>query len=566
MANSGGYKPADHVGNTDFTRATVVIIGAGISGLCMAIDLLRRTPCRKFVILEQGSQVGGTWNDNKYPGCACDIWSALYSLSFEQKADWSREYPGQEELLDYLIHVAQKYRLYRYIRFNSAVDAARWDEDSHTWRVQVSVGGAKDGQFVSSYELTSDFLVSAVGQLNLPQWPSLPGLDDFTGKVMHSARWDWTYDWADKRVAIIGNGASALQIAPEIAPAAAHLTVYQRTPNWVIPRMDRRVTGAEQTLLGALPPARWLKRAVMMQMREVSHGLVTDPKSSSVTYLRDWALGSMKQALPGRPDLWAALTPDYQLGCKRILVSDNYYQTLGRENVTLETREVARVTESGIETVDGAVRDVDLIVCATGFRTVEFLHPVQVTGREGRPLDSVWAGGASAYYGVTVEEMPNFGMLYGPNTNLGHNSIILMIEAQSRYLSALIDRVVRARDQGQSLVLQPRTEVVRSLNHQIQTQLQETSFADPTCRSWYKTADGRITNNWPGTAVQYQKELATVRWADYAVSGTAADTVAGRRPTRIGRVVEEWPVSWWTMALGAGAVGWWSYTRYFSRA
>ncbi|KAL4883519.1 hypothetical protein BJY04DRAFT_226536 [Aspergillus karnatakaensis] len=529
------------VGNKDYTQSTVVIIGAGISGMCIAIDLLRRNH-RNFVILEKGSAVGGTWNDNKYPGCACDVWSALYSYSFEQRSTWTREYPGQEEILTYLTGIASKYGLYSHIRFNSAVEAAEWDEGNRLWKIDVKVSGVKDAQFQSAYELSANILIGAVGQLNLPRWPEIPGIEGFKGKSMHSARWDWSYDFAGKRVAIIGNGATATQIVPEVAKSAAHLTVYQRTPQWIIPRMDMPVHPAQQALL-SIPFLRRCKRAAMMWFREQTHDTIVQLDSKTSQEVRDMGVDLIKKGLPDRSELWDVLTPSYPPGCRRILASDDYYPALGRENVHLELRDIARITETGIETVDGEGSEFDLIVYATGFRTVEFLHPIQIKGAGGRELSEVWKGGATAYYGVTVEEMPNFGLLYGPNTNLGHNSIILMIEAQSRYLATLIDPIIRAKARGDALAITPKTEVVRAFNDELQERLSKSSFADPSCSSWYKTSEGRITNNWPGRVVEYQHGLSQVRWTDYAIQGDAnGEYIGGKKETRIGFVEEVWPV------------------------
>ncbi|KAL5332949.1 hypothetical protein BJX70DRAFT_87802 [Aspergillus crustosus] len=530
------------VGNKDYTQSTVVIIGAGISGMCMAIDLLRRNH-RNFIILEKGSAVGGTWNDNKYPGCACDVWSALYSYSFEQRSTWTREYPGQEEILTYLTDIASKYGLYPHIRFNSSVEEATWDEDSRQWKIQVGVLGDKDAQFQSGYELAANVLISAVGQLNLPSWPAIEGVEGFKGKSMHSARWDWTYDFSEKRVAIIGNGATATQIVPEVAKTAAHLSVYQRTPQWIVPRMDMAVHPIQQALL-SIPVLRHTKRAAMMLFREQTHETIVNLDSKTSQEVRDMGVDLIKKGLPDKPELWDILTPTYPPGCRRILSSDDYYPALNRENVKLELRDITRITETGIETADGENTEFDLIVYATGFRTVEFLHPVKVTGANGRELSDVWKGGATAYYGMTVEDMPNFGLLYGPNTNLGHNSIILMIEAQSRYLAALIDPIIRAKNGGGSVALRPRTEIVRAWNTSLQERLAKSSFADPSCSSWYKTSEGRITNNWPGRVVEYQRDLAWVRWTDYVVEGDANEEyVGGKKETWVGFVEERWPVS-----------------------
>ncbi|RAL04245.1 flavin-containing monooxygenase [Aspergillus ibericus CBS 121593] len=551
-------RASQHERNHGFTRSAVVIIGAGVSGICMAIDLLRRTPTRNIIILEKGSRVGGTWADNQYPGAACDVRSSLYSFSFEQRSTWTEEFPRQEELLAYLTDVAQKHGLYRYIRFNSTVQEARWDDTQLQWKVQVALTGAKDSEFQEAYEITTDFLVSAIGQLNVPSYPEIPGLHDFTGKLMHSARWDWSYDFADKRVAVIGNGATAVQIVPELAKTASHVTVHQRTPNWIYVRGNKPVSALQQFLLTYVPPIRWCKRAMIMQIREWSHTPVTNAESGHAHQVQKWTLARMRSHLPDKPDLWEALTPKYSLGCKRVLFCDDYYRTLNMSHVDLETRPIQRITATGIQTEGGGDQDYDLIVLASGFRSLEFLHSIRIYGTHGRPLEDIWKGGATAYRGVVAEGLPNFGMLYGPNTNLGHNSIILMIEAQSKYLSTLVGAVVEAKQKGQSLALQPRPEVVREYNKRIQARLANTSFADPSCRSWYKTEDGRITNNWPGSAVEYQKEMSRLQWTDYLVEGSGAKVVEKKKAVYIGRVQEELPVSTATLVLGLvlAAGGW----------
>ncbi|KAL3452626.1 hypothetical protein BJX65DRAFT_320252 [Aspergillus insuetus] len=542
------------VGNKTYTSATVVIIGAGISGMCMAIDLIKRNSCHNFVILEKSSGVGGTWHDNKYPGCCCDVASILYSYSFEQNPKWSREYPGQEELLKYLTQVAEKYGLYKYIRFNSEVKQARWDDEEMKWKINVEVSGDKDSQFASSYVLNSDFLASAVGQLNVPREPDIPGLKNFQGKMMHSARWDWTYNFENKRIAVIGNGATSAQIVPEVAKVASHLTVYQRTPNWVMPRLDAAVSPLQQALLTYVPPLRMRKRSLAMDFRESFHAAVSDSESDFAKQIRHWCFDGMRTQLANKPELWEKLTPNYAPGCKRLIISDDIYPALARENVDLETRRISRITETGIEVEGDILQEYDFIILATGFKTVEFMYPIQIYGFNGRPLSDIWKDGASAYHGVTVEDLPNFGMFYGPNTNLGHNSIILMIEAQSRYLNALVGEVLRARRQGQSLAIKPNPDALERYNRELQQVLATGSFADPKCSSWYKTEEGKITNNWSSTVVDYQRNLSQVRWSDYVVEGSAKDNARTRKTTHLGRVREESYLSNGSLILTAASI------------
>lgn len=318
-----------------------------------------------------------------------------------------------------MVGIAEKYGLYKHIRFNSTVDEAHWDDAEAKWRATVSVTGQKDSEFSTSYIIKSDFLVSAVGQLNLPRYPDIHGLEDFQGKIMHSARWDWSYELSGKRVAIIGNGATSAQIAPEVAKVASQLTIYQRTPNWVVPRFDGPVSEFQKALFRWLPPLQWRKRALQMDFRESFYAVVADEDSDFAHLVRGQCKTMMKAQLPDEPELWGKLTPGYAPGCKRVIITDDYYPTLARQNVELETRRITSITDAGIE-VDGDEEQLfDVIVLATGFRTVEFMHPIKIYGSSGRSLEDIWRNGARAYNGVTVEDLPNFGMFYGPNTNLG---------------------------------------------------------------------------------------------------------------------------------------------------
>ncbi|KAF2003175.1 flavin-binding monooxygenase-like protein [Amniculicola lignicola CBS 123094] len=565
------------VGNKTHTSAAIVIIGAGISGMCMAIDLIKRNQCHNFIIVEKSSGIGGTWNDNKYPGCCCDVWSMLYSYSFEQNPDWTREYPGQEEILDYLRNVANKYQLYKYIRFNTSVDAATWDDTKSIWKINVNVTGGKDAEFSPNYTIECDFLVSAVGQLNQPRYPTIEGLQNFKGKVMHSARWDWSYNLEEKSVGIIGNGATAAQIIPEILPASSHLVIYQRSPNWVIPRMDGPVSALRRAIYKYIPPIRWRIRAMQMDYREAFHSAVFDNDSQFADMIRDWCKSSLQAQIPDRPGMWEKLTPDYSPGCKRVIISDDYYPALASPKTTLETQRIIRVTETGVEVANNQGETThhahDTLVLATGFRTVEFLHPIKITGSRNRPLSEIWGKGASALYGTTVPSLPNFGMFYGPNTNLGHNSIVLMIEAQSRYLNTLVSAVLDARSRGARIGIQPKEQRTEEFNTEIQTLLEKSSFADPKCGSWYKNEAGKITNNWSGTVVEYQDLLSTVNWEDFeVVESEGGDGVyskveggerksaskvvfgSGRNETNIGRVHEETSISGVGLVAGMASV------------
>ncbi|KAH6986628.1 cyclohexanone monooxygenase [Ilyonectria destructans] len=543
-----------HAGKQNgFTNSSVVVIGAGFSGMCMAIKMLE-DGIQDFVIIEKSTGFGGTWRDNIYPGCCCDILSRLYCYSFDQNPNWSRLYPEQEEILSYMNSIARKYDLYSFVRFRSEATGAKWEQSTQQWKVSIQVQGGKEAEFCNNYTIGTNFIISGVGQLNEPYRPEIPGENTFKGKIMHSARWDWSYDFRGKRVGIIGNGATAVQIVPEIAKIASHLTVFQRSPNWIIPRLNADVPEWKRTLLKNVPLLLRYLRADTMRGREAYFQSLVQRESATSAEITHFCQNYIQSQLPDHPELWKILTPDYPPGCKRILLSDEYYPSLGNSHVSLETRPIERITPAGILLKpNGASEDsvdLDLIIFATGFQTREFLHGIEVHGVGNRSLDQIWKSGANALYGVAAESMPNFGMLYGPNTNLGHNSIILMIEAQTRYLLTLVREVIIAQKSGRGLSFTPKTARVKEWNQQLQNSLETSSFADPRCTSWYKTDEGLVTNNWSGTVVEYQKMMSKVDWSDFEVMGKTQ----GRLPTgvkHIGRVVEEALVE--PRALIAGA-------------
>lgn len=442
----------------------------------------------------------------------------------------------------YLVNVAQKWGLYHHIRFNTVVDEARWDETSKTWQTSVSVTGGKDAEFTPSYTITSNFLVSGVGQLNQPYYPKIDGIDSFQGKIMHSARWDRSYDFAGKKVALIGNGATAAQILPEIVKTAESVTMFQRTPNWVIPRDDKPISETMRKVYRYVPGIRKRYRASLMDARESFFEAAVVEDSQMNSTIRQLSLGHMAAQLPNNEGLRKALTPDYPPGCKRIIISDDFYPAIGNPKAKLETRPIDHITPAGIA-VDGTESDYDLIVLATGFRTVEFMYPIKVYGSHGAAIEDIWKGGAHAFLGMTVSQLPNFAMLYGPNTNLGHNSIILMIEAQSCYINTLIAPVLKARaasGTGGGLSILPKPDRVKDYNIEIQSRLQKSTFSHSSCRSWYKNAEGLVTNNWCGTAVEYQIRTSVVDWNDYIGSGPSKESFQlSKTRQEIGRIVEE---------------------------
>jgi cation diffusion facilitator CzcD-associated flavoprotein CzcO len=480
---------------------SVAILGAGAAGLCMAIRL-RKAGIESFTILEKGQSVGGTWRDNTYPGSGCDVPSMLYSYSFEPKADWSRKFAGQAEIVDYFEGVARKYGLMPHIRFNTEATEARFDEAAGLWRIRTASGE----------EIVANVLVSGVGQLNRPAFPKIDGLDAFKGAQFHSARWDHSVDLTGKNIAVIGNGASAIQFVPEIAPKVGKLTIFQRTPNWCVPKADRPFTEREKKLFRAFP---WLVRAQRwLTWVTLERNFLAFTQGSFFGKLFEKATLKELETHIADPELRKKLTPDYPAGCKRILLTNDWFPTLARPNVAVETSHIARITENAVVTQDGVSHPADVVIFATGFESTDFLAPMKIVGRGNADLNDVWAAGAEAHRGVAVAGFPNFFMLYGPNTNLGHNSIIFMIECQVNY----IGQCVEALQNGKLRYIDVRKEAMAEFNAALQKDMQKTVWA-AGCSSWYKTADGKVTNNWSSFTAKYWWEMRHPDFGEYALVG-----------------------------------------------
>ncbi|QDW53924.1 alpha/beta hydrolase fold domain-containing protein [Burkholderia sp. KBS0801] len=465
---------------------SAIIIGAGFAGIGMAIAL-QRAGIHDFVIVERSHDVGGVWRDNRYPGAACDVPSHLYSFSFDPNPNWSRVFAPQPEIHAYLQHCARKYGLARHLRFGADVERAQYDEARALWHVTLADGTT----------LSAAVLVSGTGQLSRPAMPDLPGIDTFRGRAFHSAHWDRDYPLAGKRVAVVGTGASAIQFVPAIAADVERLVVFQRSPAYVMPRPDRAYRPWEQALFRRLPWAMKLHRAsiyVRYESRAIAftrlHGLM------------NVAVGRPFRKLLARdvrdPALRARLTPDYPIGCKRILLSSDYLAALDRDNVELVTQRIRRVTETGIETDDGVLHQVDAIVYGTGFAATAFLSPMRITGRDGLDLNDAWRHGAQAYLGLTVPGFPNFFMLYGPNTNLGHNSIVYMLESQIAHVM----RCVRAMRRNGATAIDVDSRRYRRFNVHVQQRLEGSVWSG--CKSWYVDASGHNSTNWPGFTLTYR--------------------------------------------------------------
>ena len=474
---------------------SIVVLGAGMSGLCMGA-LLKRAGIESFQIIERSGGVGGTWWDNVYPGAQCDVPSHLYSYSFEPNADWSRVYAPAGEIQAYAEHCADAYGLRAHLRLGTTLVSAQFDGDRALWHL-TTAGGER---------LEADVFIASVGPLNHPRWPD--GIGAFRGVVMHSARWDASYDARGRHVALIGSAASAVQIAPPLAAAADHLTIFQRTPSWILPRPDRAYSTIERTLFRVRPIAQ-LHRAWLYWSHDLRYG----------AFRGHGALHRLMVALADRhrrmqvtdPALRARHRPSYPMGCKRILISNDFYPALGRPNVTLVSEAATGFTADSILTADGGAHRVDAIVCATGFTATDLLPGLQVTGTGGVRLADLAAQGADAYRGIALPDFPNFFMLLGPNTGSGHTSILIAMEAQARYILRCL-QVLARRPRTRMAV---RREVAAEHNRRLQERLRATVWASPACGSWYKTAAGKVVALYPGTSTRYRLELRRPKFADF---------------------------------------------------
>jgi cation diffusion facilitator CzcD-associated flavoprotein CzcO len=492
-------EPSVSSGDAAVTNVGVLIVGAGFSGLCMGIKLLE-AGMNSFLIIEKSEDIGGTWWDNRYPGCACDIPSHLYSFSFAPSTEWTRMYPGQQEIHDYLKRCVQCYGLAPYLRLSTRFREAIWDESEGVWNATAG-GGMR---------VRARVLVSGMGALHVPRYPDLQGLDRFKGPAFHSAAWNHSVELDGKNVAVVGTGASSIQFAPQIAPRVSKLHLFQRTPPWIVPRLDFAFSEKWKRRFRSVPVTRWALRQFLFWRQEVRVlgflGNQTFRKKVEAISLRHLAR-QIKD-----PKLRAALTPNYQLGCKRVLVSDDYYATLNRSNVELVTEPIAEVRERSILTRDGLERPLDVLVYGTGFRATEPLIGVRVVGKGGVEIHDAWRTRMSAYLGITTAGFPNFFMLLGPNTGLGHNSVVLMIEAQVRYAMDCLKLMKRRKQR----VLEVRPEIQKSFVEEIYRRMPGTVWQSGGCKSWYQDqSTGEITTIWPGSVVSYLCRTRYVSASDY---------------------------------------------------
>jgi len=491
------------------TTSSVLIIGAGFAGMGLALELLRHG-FDDFVVLERAADLGGVWRENTYPGAACDIPSPLYSYSFEPRSDWPRRFSEQRDIHEYMHGVARKYRLERFIRFGTEVTDAEFDEATGTWTVTTA-----DGQ-----RLTTTLLVPAVGQLSRPALPNIPGIDTFAGPSFHSAEWDHSIDLTGKRVACIGTGASAIQYIPRIQPLALELTLFQRSAAWVLPKPDVEYSPLHHRLFRYVPPVRLAERFLIWLIFEVLALGLTDLPGMKGPVV---ALANRhRETQVPDPRLRAALTPDYEPGCKRALFSNDYFPALGQANVTVETTGIAEITPTGVRTVDGVQHPADVIVYGTGFKGTEFLAPMNIYGLGGAKLADVWGEqGARAYLGMSVPRFPNLFMMYGPNTNVGAGSIVYMLESQARYVRQVVDHVTSRP--GRHLAV--RADVEQNWDDWLQRRLKNTPWN--FCSSWYRNAAGRITNNWPGVTALFRWKTRRFDPADYEIGQAPVRSARG---------------------------------------
>ncbi|HYW02316.1 MAG TPA: NAD(P)/FAD-dependent oxidoreductase [Gammaproteobacteria bacterium] len=476
----------------------IAILGAGFSGLGMGIRLLQ-SGIRDFTLFERAREVGGTWRDNSYPGAACDVSSHLYSFSFEQWPEWSRAYAEQPEIERYIRHCTDKHGLRPYIRFNTEIERAEFDDTRGLWTIRDRQGR----------RWTADIVVNACGGLSDPAYPDIPGLGTFRGRMFHTARWDHDFELAGKRVALIGSGASAIQAGPAISRRVARLSVFQRTPSWILPKPDRPITEREKRRFRRFPFLLRLRRWRIFWLGELVAPMLILDTPVLKRLLAALARKHVRDSLPDR-EMRRKVTPDYHIGCKRVLISNDWYPMLRRANVELVTEGIESITPVGIRTRDGREREFDAIVMATGFKVPAASAPFDIRGRGGVELNRVWRRGAEAYKGVTVSGFPNLFLLMGPNTGPGHTSVLIYTEKQMDY----VIKAIRYMDRRGLKWLDVRKPVQEQFNRMLQRRMKHTVWTSG-CSSWYLSPDGRNTTLYPGFSWEYRLRMLRFRPSDY---------------------------------------------------
>lgn len=477
-------------------QPAVLIIGAGFGGLAMALEL-RRAGHERVTVVEKATELGGVWRENTYPGAACDIPSPYYSFSFAPNPTWPARFSAQRDIKGYLERVADVYGIRP--KLGTEVTGASFDEATGTWRVETGTGEV----------LEADVLVPAVGQLSRPAVPSIPGAATFAGAAFHSARWNHDVDLTGARVGVIGTGASAIQFVPHLPRVAGEVTVYQRSAPYVVPRPDLAYGQRHHRMFARFPSAQRVERAFFWSTGELATMGITGNRLISAV-VRRIALRHLRTQVPD-PALRAKLTPDYPIGCKRVLISNDYYPALTEPNMRVDTSRITEITRNGVRTEDGVVHRHDVLVYGTGFQATNFLAPMKINGRAGRELAQAWSGGARAYLGMAVPDFPNMFLMYGPNTNLGAGSIIYMLERQARYIRQAVDQL----STGTS-TMDIRREVADRYDTEVQRRLAGTAWS--SCHSWYREPSGRVSTNWPGLVTEYHRRTRTLDLADYEVA------------------------------------------------
>lgn len=477
----------------------VLIVGTGFSGLGMGIQL-RKAGREDFIIVEKADDVGGTWRDNTYPGCECDIPSHMYSFSYELNPEWSRHFSGNQEIWDYLRDVTAKHRLHEKIQYGVRVTGAEWDEDRHRWTVHTESGETYDARAV----------VSGVGALHIPNIPDLPGTQTYEGQRFHSAQWNHDVDLRGKRVAVIGTGASAVQFIPNIVDRAEHVTVFQRTPPWVLPKNDKAIPEWKRGLFRSVPQAQRAYRNALYWVLE-SRAVGFNGQINILKFAEKIVERFIRKAVDD-PAVQQKLIPDYRMGCKRILQSNTYYKTFNRADVSLVDAGGAEITPNGVVDNTGHEHDVDVIIYGTGFHVVDSLEYLDITGRDGKNLGKVFeSDGVETYLGINVTGFPNLFFMLGPNTGLGHNSVVFMIEQQAKYIVRFLDEL----DRRGATAADVRPAAQRTFNDSIQRKLTKGIWTQGGCTSWYLDSQGKNRTIWPGFTFMYWWETRSVDTTSY---------------------------------------------------
>ena len=480
-------------------QPSITIIGAGFGGLGTAVEL-RRAGFRDITILEKADGVGGVWRENTYPNAACDVPSSLYSWSFAPNPGWPHRYSRQDEILAYIERTAREQGVLDLVRTGVEVTSAAYDDDSASWLLRTATGE----------KIESDVVITAVGQLSRPAIPAIPGVETFAGPAFHSAEWDHSVDLRGKRIAVLGTGASAIQFVPGIQPEAGHVTVFQRSAPYVVPKPDREYTRAHNKAFRRFPATQTFGRNLTWVLSEQLNRSFTSRNPVKKAMELAWRVQLRTQVRD--PELRKKLVPDYPLGCKRLLFSTEWYPALAQPNVDVVTEPVVEVLPHGVRSGDGTVHEVDVVIYGTGFAATEFLAPIQFTGTDGADLHTRWKEGARAYLGLCVPDFPNLFVVYGPNTNLGGSSIINMLEAASGAISTLLRHTDERGDRA--VVVRPEAE--QRFDEEMQDRLSKSVWA--SCHNWYHEDGGRITTNWPGAVAEYQKRCANLDLGDFATA------------------------------------------------